>query len=160
MSARLASDLIWADPATDETELLSGMSPGQQNLGRGVRLDADGFGPSLRGGDSCCFGVKAIEAFLKQHELMCIVRAHQVRARRLSSAAHAATSHVPAATAHPAPVCDRRLSRRRNRQALESRKVRESLRCSPRRRTTGAARKRRVAAYSSTTVGSCRLRAR
>ena len=40
MSSRLASDLIWADPATDETELLSGMSPGQQNFGRGVRLDA------------------------------------------------------------------------------------------------------------------------
>ena len=88
MSSRLASDLIWADPATEESE------PGGFGGASAVRLDADGFGPSLRGGDSCCYGIKAIEDFLKQHNLMCIVRAHQVglflplpssRASRLAS---------------------------------------------------------------------------
>ena len=44
-----AMDLLWGDPARAEQE---------------SRLDANGFGPSQRGGSIANFGTKAIDDFL------------------------------------------------------------------------------------------------
>jgi hypothetical protein len=62
---KLASDCLWSDPANEFQEEV---------------LDPDGFGPSLRGGDSVCFGMKAINDFLESNELSFIIRAHEAHA--------------------------------------------------------------------------------
>ena len=155
MSSRLASDLIWADPATEESE------PGGFGGASAVRLDADGFGPSLRGGDSCCYGIKAIEDFLKQHNLMCIVRAHQVGLflplPSCVSPREPWLTHPsrPLLSLRPHSRCVHRLSR----PGLVSRKEHASSPCSRHRRTMAAALLRRAAASSSTTDESCPFRA-
>ena len=59
---QVALDMLWADPAADESE-------GQ--------LGPDGFGPGLRGGDTVQYGNTAIEEFLDGNGLQLIVRAHQ-----------------------------------------------------------------------------------
>ena len=48
---RAAMDLLWADPASADTE-------------KSGSLDERGFGPGLRGGDTFCFGAAAVEEFL------------------------------------------------------------------------------------------------
>lgn len=59
---RVAKDLLWADPASESSEL---------------SLSKSGFGPSSRGGDSICYGYRAIESFLQRHSFSYIVRAHE-----------------------------------------------------------------------------------
>ncbi|CAN0427642.1 unnamed protein product, partial [Discosporangium mesarthrocarpum] len=68
-SQQVASDCMWSDPARDEQE---------------QRLDALGFGESLRGGGAICFGAKAIDDFLKQGSLSYIVRAHEAHSEGVS----------------------------------------------------------------------------
>lgn len=66
---RVALDMLWADPATNEME---------DEYTGGLR--EDGFGPGLRGGDTVCYGTRAIDAFLEGNDLDLIVRAHQATA--------------------------------------------------------------------------------
>ena len=66
-AARVALDLLWADPA----------SPDQECNGH---LDANGFGVGLRGGDTICFGEAAIDDFMKRNNFQVLVRAHQATA--------------------------------------------------------------------------------
>lgn len=48
---RSAMDVLWADPASVQMEASGSM-------------DASGFGPGIRGGDTFCFGEAAVDAFL------------------------------------------------------------------------------------------------
>jgi diadenosine tetraphosphatase ApaH/serine/threonine PP2A family protein phosphatase len=66
---QIASDCIWSDPASLEQE---------------KSLDANGFGPSLRGGDCVCFGTPAIDNFLEKNNLSFIIRAHEAHAHGVS----------------------------------------------------------------------------
>ena len=59
---QMARDCLWADPASEAME---------------DTLEKDGFGPSLRGGGTICFGNRAIESFLGRHNFSYIVRAHE-----------------------------------------------------------------------------------
>ena len=65
----MATDCIWSDPAREEQE---------------ARCDANGFAPSLRGGDCVCFGNKAIDNFLETNELSLVCRAHEAHAHGVS----------------------------------------------------------------------------
>ena len=62
--SQVAMDLIWADPATEETE-------------KNGSLDTTGFGISPRGSGVHCYGTKAVEMFLKANGLSYIIRAHE-----------------------------------------------------------------------------------
>jgi diadenosine tetraphosphatase ApaH/serine/threonine PP2A family protein phosphatase len=66
---QVATDCIWSDPAREEQE---------------ARADAQGFAPSLRGGECVCFGMRAIENFLESNGLSFIVRAHEAHAHGVS----------------------------------------------------------------------------
>ena len=64
VQTQVAMDLIWADPATEETE-------------KSGSLDTTGFGMSPRGSGVHCYGTKAVEMFLKANGLSYIIRAHE-----------------------------------------------------------------------------------
>ena len=64
---RVAMDVLWADPASRETELTGG-------------LDSNGFGAGIRGGDTFCFGEAAVDAFLAAYGFDMVIRAHQATA--------------------------------------------------------------------------------
>eukprot|EP00667_Euglena_gracilis_P005049 EG_transcript_5075 len=59
---RVANELMWNDPS--DTEL---------------GLDQHGFGPSPRGINISCFGLRAIQTFLANHQLQFIIRAHEMK---------------------------------------------------------------------------------
>lgn len=59
---RLAFQLLWADPANERNEHL---------------LDEFGFAQGQRGEDSLMYGKKAIDDFLEENDLTCIIRAHE-----------------------------------------------------------------------------------
>jgi len=59
---RLATEFMWNDPSEAEAS-----------------LDEYGFGPSPRGPNAACFGLKAIETFLANHNLQFIIRAHEMK---------------------------------------------------------------------------------
>lgn len=65
MSVRLALDLLWADPASEQEEM------------SGIVSNITGFGKSERGGDMICFGMQAINEFLDTYQFSHIIRAHQ-----------------------------------------------------------------------------------
>lgn len=58
---QLASECIWSDPAGEDQE-------------EGQELGEDGFGESPRGGGTICFGNKALDDFLEEHQLSYIMR--------------------------------------------------------------------------------------
>ncbi|KNC55061.1 serine/threonine protein phosphatase [Thecamonas trahens ATCC 50062] len=62
-----AMDLLWSDPAEDETELAAAPAPGFPH----------GFAPSDRGGGTAVFGHDAVAAFLATSGCSHIIRAHQ-----------------------------------------------------------------------------------
>jgi len=64
---QVASDCIWSDPASEFQEQTT-VDPNS------------GYGESLRGGGAICFGRKAVEDFLRQHNLSYIMRAHEAHA--------------------------------------------------------------------------------
>lgn len=66
---QVAAECIWSDPAMEDQE---------------DTLDADGFGASLRGGGTVCFGNKAIDDFLAEHNFSFICRAHEAHAYGVS----------------------------------------------------------------------------
>jgi diadenosine tetraphosphatase ApaH/serine/threonine PP2A family protein phosphatase len=66
---QMASECIWSDPAHAEQEL---------------GLDETGFGSSLRGGGTVCFGQLAIRAFLQETGCSFIIRAHEAHAHGVS----------------------------------------------------------------------------
>mmetsp|Transcript_22502 Transcript_22502/g.29162 ORF Transcript_22502/g.29162 Transcript_22502/m.29162 type:complete len:712 (+) Transcript_22502:86-2221(+) len=66
---QMASECVWSDPAMED----------QENF-----LDQDGFGESMRGGGTVCFGQKAIDAFLLETGCSFIMRAHEAHAYGVS----------------------------------------------------------------------------
>lgn len=68
---QMASECIWSDPAGEDQEESGELGP-------------DGFGESPRGGGTVCFGNKAIDDFLQQHQLSYIIRAHEAHAYGVS----------------------------------------------------------------------------
>jgi len=63
---QVASDCIWCDLADSTQE----RAMAQQG-------DSNGFTPSPRGGGAMCYGRRAVKAFLEQHALSYVVRAHE-----------------------------------------------------------------------------------
>eukprot|EP00996_Jenningsia_fusiforme_P002503 NODE_332_length_2443_cov_14.588972_g307_i0.p1 GENE.NODE_332_length_2443_cov_14.588972_g307_i0~~NODE_332_length_2443_cov_14.588972_g307_i0.p1 ORF type:complete len:571 (+),score=59.06 NODE_332_length_2443_cov_14.588972_g307_i0:69-1715(+) len=68
----LAMDLLWSDPAEDEST-----------------LDQFGFGPNARGPNTVTFGRKAIETLLANHGFEFIIRAHELQRHGLRVAKNA-----------------------------------------------------------------------
>ena len=66
---QMASECLWSDPAIEEQE---------------PDLNETGFGESLRGGGTVCFGHAAIKAFLEETGCAFIVRAHEAHAHGVS----------------------------------------------------------------------------
>ena len=66
---QMASECLWSDPAVEEQE---------------PDLNDTGFGESLRGGGTVCFGHAAIKAFLEETGCAFIVRAHEAHAHGVS----------------------------------------------------------------------------
>eukprot|EP00559_Dactyliosolen_fragilissimus_P003431 CAMPEP_0184858862 /NCGR_PEP_ID=MMETSP0580-20130426/3896_1 /TAXON_ID=1118495 /ORGANISM="Dactyliosolen fragilissimus" /LENGTH=631 /DNA_ID=CAMNT_0027355195 /DNA_START=26 /DNA_END=1921 /DNA_ORIENTATION=+ len=64
---QVASDCIWSDPASELQEQTT-VNPN------------NGFGESLRGGGAICFGQKAVQDFLAEHNFSYIMRAHEAHA--------------------------------------------------------------------------------
>ena len=62
---QMASECLWSDPAQEDQE---------DDLGD------SGYGESLRGGGTVCFGMRAIEDFLKETGCSFIMRAHEAHA--------------------------------------------------------------------------------
>eukprot|EP00164_Ancoracysta_twista_P019090 GFYU01033394.1.p1 GENE.GFYU01033394.1~~GFYU01033394.1.p1 ORF type:complete len:567 (-),score=158.77 GFYU01033394.1:205-1905(-) len=68
LSRQLAMDLMWSDPAEEES-----------------MVDPEsGFGPSVRGPQMSCFGIQAITNFLDRYNFSHIIRAHQAMASGVS----------------------------------------------------------------------------
>jgi diadenosine tetraphosphatase ApaH/serine/threonine PP2A family protein phosphatase len=66
---RTAMDILWGDPVKEDQEDL---------------LGEDGFGQSLRGKGATCFGQKAVDIFLAEHNFSYIIRAHEAHAHGVS----------------------------------------------------------------------------
>mmetsp|Transcript_1228 Transcript_1228/g.4131 ORF Transcript_1228/g.4131 Transcript_1228/m.4131 type:complete len:769 (+) Transcript_1228:313-2619(+) len=66
---QMASECVWSDPSAEEQER---------------SLDPDGFGESLRGGGTVCFGQVAIENFLRETGCSFVMRAHEAHAHGVS----------------------------------------------------------------------------
>ncbi|KAJ8614569.1 hypothetical protein CTAYLR_004080 [Chrysophaeum taylorii] len=66
---RMASECVWSDPALEDQE---------------PALDASGFGESMRGGGTICFGHAAIKDFLAETGCSFIMRAHEAHAYGVS----------------------------------------------------------------------------
>lgn len=66
---RMAAECVWSDPAQEDQE---------------HALDETGFGESLRGGGTICFGNKAIETFFRETGCSFIMRAHEAHAYGVS----------------------------------------------------------------------------
>jgi len=66
---RIASECVWSDPALEDQE---------------PALDDDGFGESMRGGGTMCFGNAAIQRFLAETGCSFIMRAHEAHAYGVS----------------------------------------------------------------------------
>ena len=65
--AGVAMDLLWADPASADSE-------------RSGALNDQGFGTGLRGGETVAFGEAAVQNFLRSNNFQLVVRAHQATA--------------------------------------------------------------------------------
>lgn len=66
---QMASECLWSDPAVEEQE---------------PDLNEEGYGESLRGGGTVCFGHAAIKGFLEETGCAFIVRAHEAHAHGVS----------------------------------------------------------------------------
>ena len=66
---QVAAECVWSDPAMEDQE---------------PELDSAGFGASLRGGGTVCFGNRAIDDFLAENSLSFIIRAHEAHAYGVS----------------------------------------------------------------------------
>eukprot|EP00668_Euglena_longa_P042281 GGOE01055857.1.p1 GENE.GGOE01055857.1~~GGOE01055857.1.p1 ORF type:complete len:471 (-),score=156.20 GGOE01055857.1:399-1781(-) len=74
---RIASDMVWSDPAPEDHEAF---------------LDADGFGPNMfrdPTGRLPVFGSKALTEFLQKHNFDFIIRAHEIKADGIQITKHA-----------------------------------------------------------------------
>ena len=69
---QMASECVWSDPALEDQEHRHGS------------LDDEGFGDSLRGGGTVCFGQRAIDGFLRETGCSFIMRAHEAHAYGVS----------------------------------------------------------------------------
>mmetsp|Transcript_26105 Transcript_26105/g.34283 ORF Transcript_26105/g.34283 Transcript_26105/m.34283 type:complete len:513 (+) Transcript_26105:389-1927(+) len=66
---RIAMDILWGDPVKEDQEHL---------------LGEDGFGQSQRGRGATCFGQRAVEEFLSEHNFSYIIRAHEAHSHGVS----------------------------------------------------------------------------
>jgi len=66
---RIAMDILWGDPVKE----------GHEDV-----LGEDGFGQSLRGKGATCFGQKAVDDFLAEHNFSYIIRAHEAHSQGVS----------------------------------------------------------------------------
>eukprot|EP01029_Cantina_marsupialis_P005900 TRINITY_DN163_c0_g2_i3.p1 TRINITY_DN163_c0_g2~~TRINITY_DN163_c0_g2_i3.p1 ORF type:complete len:567 (-),score=154.51 TRINITY_DN163_c0_g2_i3:151-1851(-) len=82
---QLAFDLLWADPATEEEE--TKLTEQYVYPREGTQKDIErtnGFGFSPRGGGTINFCSKAVNEFLANYDLSCIIRAHEAKASGIS----------------------------------------------------------------------------